>query len=819
MMESFLQDLRYALRGLRRTPGFTLTAILSLALGLGATNAMFAVVNGVLLRPPPYADPDRLVLVWTTSPSRNMMRLTSSEPDFRDYRRRARSFEELAAYSTGDRSLQSDDTPQRVRAMAVAGDMLKVLKVHPALGRGFLPDEEVFGQHNVVMISHGLWKRRFGKDPAVLGRSVIIDGKNHTIVGVLPADVEFPRPDVALWLPMAFEPGHSQGSRGNRSLEILGRLKPGVSMERARLELETIAGRLEQEYPENSGLSATVLSLQEYRVGDLGTGLLVLMGAVAFVLLIACANLANLLLARGGGRRREVAIRATLGATRGRLIRQLLTESVLLSVLGSVVGVVLAWFAMDGLLALAPNELAMVEVAMDLRVLAFAVLVAVSTGIVFGLAPALSLSRFALSGALNESAPSSPGGNRLRAILVVAEVALAVVLLVGAGLLLRSFQRLMQVAPGLRAEHVLTVSLSLPPQKFSTPAQVTAFTEQLQERFTAFPGVEATGSVFPLPLDGHNWKVPCSVEGRPEPARLEDVPLVDVRVLSGDVLRSLGIPVVKGRPFGPEDGPDGQRVVLINQMAARLLFPDEDPLGKRLWTGPPEHFLPDDILARLPGRVFPRLTVVGVVKDVRAGGPRMPAVAEVYVPLTQLDEPSPGVVFTLKSSRDPLPLIPLVRQALAEVDSSLSLGEVRTMESWMGSAVAQPRFYAVLLTVFAGLSMALAMVGVGGVMGYSVSQRTREFGIRMAIGATAGQVMGLVFKRGFAWVGAGIALGIVGALSLTRVVSSLLFNVSAMDLETYVEVVLGLSVVALVAIYLPARQATRVDPAVALRPE
>ncbi|WP_224362168.1 ABC transporter permease [Hyalangium versicolor] len=812
-------DLRHALRALRRTPGFTLTAILSLALGLGATNAMFAVVNGVLLRPPPYAEPDRLVLVWTTSPSRNMTRLPSSEPDFRDFRRQAQAFEEISAYSTGDHSLQTAEVPERVRGLSVAGDMLKVLKVHPALGRGFLPEEEIFGQHRVVLISQGLWKRRFGKDPAVLGKSLNLDGQEHTIVGVLPPEVDFPRPDVTVWVPLAFEPGQPQSSRGNRSLEILGRLRPGITMERANKELETISRRLEQEHSENSGLSATALSLHEYRVGDLSTGLFVLMGSVAFVLLIACANLANLLLARGGARRKEMAIRTTLGATRGRLVRQLLTESVLLSVLGSAVGTVLAWVSMDGLLALAPNELSLVGVVLDLRVSAFALAVAVITGMIFGLVPALRLSGDALAGAIRESSISSPSGNRLRASLVVAEVALTVMLLVGAGLLLRSFQRLIQVSPGLSAERVLTVSVSLPSEKFSKPAQVSSFTQQLQERFTAFPSVESSGAIFPLPMDGHSWKVPCSVEGRPEPEKLEDVPLVDVRVVSGELLRSLGISVMKGRPFGPEDGPDSQRVVLLNQAAARAFFPDEEPVGKRLWTGPPEHFLPEDILSQLPGHAFPRLTVVGVVKDVRSQGPRMPAIPEVYLPVTQQDDPVPGLVFTLKSASDPVILIPLVRKALAEVDPALTLGEVKTMEAWMEGSVAQPRFYAVLLTLFAGLSMALAMVGVGGVMGYSVSQRTREFGIRMAIGSTAQQVMGLVFKRGFLWVGSGLALGLVGALSLTRVISSLLFNVSAVDPGTYAAVVLGLATVAGLSIYLPARQATRVDPATALRPE
>ncbi len=818
-MESLLLDLRHALRALRRTPGFTLTAILSLALGLGATNAMFAVVNGVLLRPPPYAEPDRLVLVWTTSPSRNMTRLPSSEPDFRDFRRQAQAFEEISAYSTGDHSLQTAEVPERVRGLSVAGDMLKVLKVHPALGRGFLPEEEIFGQHRVVLISQGLWKRRFGKDPAVLGKSLNLDGQEHTIVGVLPPEVDFPRPDVTVWVPLAFEPGQPQSSRGNRSLEILGRLRPGITMERANKELETISRRLEQEHSENSGLSATALSLHEYRVGDLSTGLFVLMGSVAFVLLIACANLANLLLARGGARRKEMAIRTTLGATRGRLVRQLLTESVLLSVLGSAVGTVLAWVSMDGLLALAPNELSLVGVVLDLRVSAFALAVAVITGMIFGLVPALRLSGDALAGAIRESSISSPSGNRLRASLVVAEVALTVMLLVGAGLLLRSFQRLIQVSPGLSAERVLTVSVSLPSEKFSKPAQVSSFTQQLQERFTAFPSVESSGAIFPLPMDGHSWKVPCSVEGRPEPEKLEDVPLVDVRVVSGELLRSLGISVMKGRPFGPEDGPDSQRVVLLNQAAARAFFPDEEPVGKRLWTGPPEHFLPEDILSQLPGHAFPRLTVVGVVKDVRSQGPRMPAIPEVYLPVTQQDDPVPGLVFTLKSASDPVILIPLVRKALAEVDPALTLGEVKTMEAWMEGSVAQPRFYAVLLTLFAGLSMALAMVGVGGVMGYSVSQRTREFGIRMAIGSTAQQVMGLVFKRGFLWVGSGLALGLVGALSLTRVISSLLFNVSAVDPGTYAAVVLGLATVAGLSIYLPARQATRVDPATALRPE
>ncbi|WP_338868952.1 ABC transporter permease [Myxococcus stipitatus] len=819
-MSDVTQDLRLALRMLTRSPVFSVVAVLTLALGIAANTAIFSVVNAVLLSPLPFPEPDRLVMAWSRTP--DAPRWSVAPANFLDWRTQGDMFEGLAAFSQLSASLSGDGTPERIRGASVSTNYFQVLGVRAVLGAVFQPVAGETGPRQVVVLSHGLWKRHFGLDPGAIGRSLRLDERTYEVIGVMPE--RFNMPDIGprkttateppeFWIPAPFHDIPQLGSdvgldlsqsRDTSYLRVLGRMKPGVTLERASAAMSAVAQRLEQEYPVSNLHSGIVLvPLREQFVGDVRPVLWVLLAAVGLVMAIACANVANLLLVRAAARRQEMAVRAALGAGRGRLMRQLLTESVLLAGVAGGLGVFMARWGLDGLLSLVPAEmLRLDEVRMDGRVLAFALCVSLGTGFLFGLLPALQASRPDLNGVLRQSGGGKlAGGQRSRAALVVGEVALALVLLISAGLLVRTLWRLQDVDPGFRKEAVLTWSLSLPQDKYPDEARQGAFFQQVVERVSALPGVKHAGAVTDLPLGGANIWFEVQVEGRPQ-ATPEENPNVGFQAVSPGYFQALGIPLRQGREVTSADTRETQQVVVLNEMAARRFFPGTDAVGQRL---------------RLGDSSRPWLTVVGVVGDTRYDGPEKGARPEAYVPVLQRS--FFFMAFAAHTELEPAALAASVRAAVASLDKDLPLSTLRTMEQRVEAATARPRFVSLLVAVFALLSLLLAGVGLSGVMAYTARQRTREIGIRMALGAAPSDVLRMVLGQGMRLALAGVVLGLFGAWALTRVLSSLLFDVSATDPIVFGSLALLVAGVALLATWLPAHRATRVDPQVALRSE
>ncbi|HEX8145948.1 MAG TPA: ABC transporter permease [Pyrinomonadaceae bacterium] len=808
-MRTLWQDVRYGARAMRANPGFTAVAVV--ALGVGANTAIFSVVNAVLLRPLQYPNAERVVVIQELNPEGRRVQVTPA--NFLDWRAQAATFEHMAAVLTRPANLAVGEEAERVNFAMTSASFFDVFGVRPRAGRFFVPDEEKAGHAPVVVLSHGLWQRRFGADPSVVGKSVTLDGNAYEVVGVAPEGFSYPdRTEV--WVPpYARVPTVSaqqdvERARGFGFLAAVALLKPGETLEHARAEMEAITSRLRQQYPESNGKRFDrVETLHENLVGETGRALLLLLGAVALVLLIACANVANLLLARAAGRQKEMAVRAALGATRLRLARQLLVESVLLALAGGAAGLLLGWWGVDLLKGLLPAEFPrLADIGVDPRVLGFTLLVSCVTGLAFGLAPALQFTRPDLHGALKESARGSTGGSRagrLRNLLIVSEVALSLVLLVGAGLLFRSFMTLRAVELGFRPQSLLTFRLSPSGERFQTDAQYSAFFRDVAERVAAIPGVEAVGVINTLPL----VKGPTSgfqVEGRP-PLRRDQWPSVNYRSVSPDYFRAAGIAVIKGRAVEERDTADAPLVFVINQALARRDFPNEDPVGKRISNG----IGPD-------GQPNWR-EVVGVVADVRSEEPGREAAPEVYG--SYLQDPFAGMSYVVRSSVEPEGLTPAVREAVRAVDRAQPVAEVRTMEQLVGESFAQPRFNSLILGLFACMALLLAAAGIYGVMSYAVTQRTHEIGIRIALGAQHGDVLRLVVGRGMALALAGVGLGLAAALALTRLLASLLYGVTATDPLTFAGVAVLLAAVALLASYVPARRATKVDPMEALRYE
>ncbi|HEX2254789.1 MAG TPA: ABC transporter permease [Thermoanaerobaculia bacterium] len=810
-MERLLQDLRYSLYRLAKNPGFTLVALLTLALGIGANSAIFSVVDGVLLRPLPFDEPDRLLGVFTInrpdgSPT------ASSAPDFTDVRDQVGAFESAAAYRFDSRiTLTGSGDPEQLAGLRVSADFFEVLGVRPALGRTFRPGENTPGNHLVAVLGHALWQRRFAGDPEVVGRTIRLDGEAVTVVGVMPPGIDFPN-QREIWMPLAYsEQFTAAENRRAQFLGVIARLRDGVTEEQARLEVERLGQRLTTEYPQtNTNIDLTAYSLAEELFGDVRKPLLVLLGAVGLVLLIACVNVANLLLARAAGREPEMAVRTALGAQRPRLVRQLLTESIVLSLLGGGLGLLVAFWGTELLVSLQPEEVPRLDqVTVDATVVSFTLLLSLATGVVFGLIPALQGSRSDLVGALKEggrSAMDGRGSSRLRSGLVVAEIALAAMLLVGAGLLIRSFRELQQVDPGFDPQGLLAFDLSLPSTAYPEDPQREQFYSQALERLRALPGVEAAGGVLGLPLSNLAFVITFEVEGRP-PARPGEEPAMHVNVITPGYFETLGVPVVRGRDLRAGDGPGAPPVVLINEAAVRQFFPDQDPLGKRIILG----------WGRGDGEDTVRGDVVGVVGDTRKEGLHLPAEPEIYIPHRQV--PVAPLTLVARIAGDPMALLPAARRQLQELDPNLPLDNPRTVEQMVYASSSQPRFYTLLLTVFAGIALLLAAVGTFGVMSYSVAQRTRELGIRIALGAEPGRLRQRVLGRALGLTLTGVAVGLAGALALTRLLASLLYEVSTTDLATFSVVAAVLAAVAVTASYLPARAATRVDPMVALRAE
>jgi putative ABC transport system permease protein len=799
-MQTLLQDLRYGARMLLKQPGVTLIAVLTLALGIGANTAIFSLVNAVLLRPLPFAEPERLVWTWGEFSGGN--RASTSPPDFLDYRAQNRSFEELAAMLFNSFNLTGSGEPDRVIGSMVTANFFKALGVRLVQGRAFLPEEEQSGRERVAIIGQRLWLQRFGGDPQIIGKTIQLDGRSHAIVGVAP-DATRVLQEAEIWTPLNFDDPEMKVRRFH-FLRAVGRLKVGVTLQQAQADIDAVAAGLEKLYPEsNKDWRLRLVPMREFLVGVTRRPLYVLLGAVGLVLLIACANVANLTLAQAARRQKEVALRHALGAKRMRLIRQLLTESALLSVIAGVIGLALAWWGADLLTALAADSIPRVgEIALDNRVLGFTLLVSLLTALFFGLAPALQSSRPDLNETLKEGGKGGGSSSRMRRarnVLIVVEVAMALVLLVGAGLLIKSFRRLQEVDPGFDPRNLLTMRLFLPQSKYAEPQQRQAFFERTLNRIGSLPGVQAVGTATWIPTQG-GGDTYFTIEGKPFPDPNRKVTALNPMV-SHDYLRAMKIPLIKGRHFTePETKEEKAKTVIINEAFARAYFVDDEPLGKRLIIDMGEPWTCE---------------IVGVARDTTQFALGVGAYPMMYLPSIRA-----GVAaVVIRASGDPLALTASVREAVREVDRDQPIANIRSMDQIMSSMAGDARFRTLLLGVFAAVALLLAAIGIYGVISYSVAQRTREIGIRMAIGAQTRDVLRLVVSQGMSLTGIGVALGLTAAIAATRVMASLLFGVRATDPLTFVLIALLLAIVALAACWIPAWRATKVDPMVALRCE
>jgi putative ABC transport system permease protein len=804
------QDIRYAVRKLSRTPGFTAIAAFTLALAIGATTAIFSVIDGVLLKPLPFRDPERVVRVTNI---RDGNRMVSSVPDFLDIKTQSKSFSSLAAIDNQAMNLTGGSEPERVQAARVGAMFWSLLGVTPPIGRGFAPNEDSQSAGRTVVLSDGLWKRRFGQDPRIVGKTIALDGNSYIVIGVAPARFSFPdRPDV--WIPLVFSSDDlNPEGRGAHWMGIIGRLAPNVTVAQATSELATITRRLEQQYPEsNTGMSGAVIPMQEYMVGDVRPALYVMLGAVAFVLLIACANVANLLLVRAASRESEMAVRTALGAGAWRIVRQLVIESVLLAVIGGVLGTLMALWGVDLLLAMAPNGLPRInEVSVNGSVLLFTAGVTAVTGVLFGLFPALHAARANVSGILKDGMRGSSGGvasRRARNTLVMAEMALAVVLLVGAGLLIRSFSKLLAVDPGFRAERVVTFAIAAPDTKYGQYAQRRVLVSNLIERMKRVPGVQGAAVVTGLPLSNIMMRTSAHIVGTP-PDRPAERKATDIAMVTPGYFTTMGIPLVSGRDFTDRDGSGAPVVAIVNQEFVKRYFPNENPIGKRIELGWEQD------TASTGGNMTLGGEIVGVVANVKRRGLSQEVYPETYASYMQPTFSNFSVV--VRSTADPSTVMAAIRAQVRELDRDLPLSELRQLNELVSASVSRPRFYTTILGVFASIALILAAVGIYGVISYAVSLRTRELGIRIALGATGRQVSGLVLQQGVGLAIAGVVVGGAGAYWLTRLLSKLLFGVSATDPLTFLGVAALLTAIAAIASFVPARRAAKVDPLLAMR--
>ena len=806
-MMTFMQDLKYGLRTLAKSPGFTAVVVVVMALGIGANTAIFSVVNTVLLRPLPYKDSGRLVTIWGKNLPKGYDMDLVSAPDFADWQTQNRVFAEIAGSTDDMFTLTGAGEPTAIIAYQFDANFFHLLGVPPLLGRTFLPEEEPPGKNHVVVLNYNLWQSRFGGDRGIVGKSITLSGTPYTVIGVMPRSFQWPQ-DVQLWVPINVDPQWT-ANRGIRYLRVMGRLKPGVTIKRAEAEMSTIAGRLERQFPAtNQGQGARIIAVRELISGDIRPALLVLLGAVALVLLIACANVANLLLARASARQKEIAVRTALGASRMRIARQFLTESLLLALMGGVAGLLFADSGARGLVAMFPRTISNLsiprvdEISIDGRVLAFAVLTSLLGALILGFIPAVQACRLNPNEALKESGRStgSAQGLRFRSALVVSEVALSLILLTAAGLLMKSFLRLLNGDLGFRSDHVLTFRILLPEYKYKTDPQRLAFANGVADRIKSLPGVQWVGTVTFLPLCGWWGQRGIAVEGRQVPPGREQ-PRAVWSSVNPDYFRAMSISLVRGRFFGEQDNAGATGVAIISDSLARQLWPREDPIGKRI---------------TLEGQKQPR-EIVGVVGDVRQFGLATEPKSEVYQPYAQA--PAGLIGFAVRTASVPLSMANAVRREVWAVDKDQAVGYLMSMEQLASESLAPQRVSVLLLGFFAVAALMLAAIGLYGVISYSVTQRTHEIGIRMALGADRGAVTRMVLRQGMALTALGLAIGVGLAVVLTRFMSALLYGVRTTDPITFLLVVVVLAAVAFLASFIPARRATRVDPMEALRYE
>ncbi len=816
--DEMFQDLRYGARMLLRQRAFTIAAVIALALGIGANTAVFSVVNAVLLRPLPYQNSDRMAMIWGNFLLLKIEQLSAKAAEYVDYRDQTQSFETVAAFRTEDFTLTGGSQPERVAGARVTANLFPMLGARAAQGRLIASEENQTGRDNVMVVSHKFWQRRLGGDPNVIGRSVRFSASSYTIIGVMPAGFEFPHPSfnftgpAEFWIPLAFTTEQVAQRQQPYYLHVIALLKPNVTIEQARAEMTALGQRFEREHGqrggyrgpnnEDGGWRITVMPLQEQIVGNSRRALLVLFAAVGLVLLIACANAANLLLMRATVRQKEMAIRAAMGAHRLRLIRQLLTESLLIAALGSAGGLTLAWLGVKALVALSPDNLPRLqEIDVDGRVLFFTLTLSVLTGLIFGLAPALQASRPNLQHTLKEGGAAAPRGRHwLRNLLVVGEVAIAMTLLIGAGLMLNSFARLQRVDTVVDVDKVLSVEINLPPTKYTEPAQATAFFQELIRRVESLPGVERVSLSNVLPLGAYALNDPFSIEGRAYTA--DNATWAAWQSVMPNYFRTLGIPFIAGRDFTEQGAGIASGETVINETMARRYFPNEDPIGKRISLG---------------GQGPPWLTIVGVVKDIRQRGLEAEAGPDWYFPYSR--RPSLYACLLLRTSGDRMRLASAVRSQISAIDKDQPVLAIKTLNEVIATTTAPRRFNTLLLAIFAAVALALAAVGIYSVISYSVTQRTQEVGIRIALGARQGDVIRLILKQGLALTLIGVGAGVLGAIAAARAMSGLLYGVTATDPATFAAISLLLAIVATLACYLPARRAARVEPMAALRCE
>ncbi len=809
-MQTLIQVLRYALRMLRKHPGFTLIAVLTLALGIGANTAIFSLLDGVLLRPLPYQEPERLALIWEDATKIGFPRDTPAPANYADWKAQNQTFEDMAALDFRGFNLTGDGEPEKLNAFGVTSNFFPLLGVKPALGRNFLPAEDQPGANKVAIISHRLWQNRFGGDREILNREILLNDEKVRVVGVMPPGFQFYQNYISLWVPSAFT-SSELANRGNHFLTVVGRLKPGVTIAQADADIKSIMQRIAQAYPNDAqGLGSVVVSLREELTGNVQQSLMILLAAVGFVLLIACANIASLMLARAATRTREIAVRSALGAGRGRIVRQLLTESLLLAIFGGVLGMLLALWSFEFLRQLIPPAMTgQTALQLDARVLLFTLVASVVSGVLFGLAPALQASRLDLNEALKEGGGRSGTGSgqrRLRNVLVMGEVALSLMLLIGSGLLIQTLYNLHGQYSPLQPEKVLTMRTVLPEYKYEEHARRVAFYDQVIERVQAIPGVVSAGYTTSVPLEWKGGSNGLSIEGRQaEPGLGFNA---NHRQVTNDYLQTMHIALRQGRYFDGRDQEQSEPVTIINEAMARQYWPNENAMGRRVKIGSADSNRP-------------WLTVVGIVADVRQMGMTEPVKPEMYMPQRQIKSHfffSPRDL-TIRTSVEPMSLADAVRTAIHAVDPNQPVTNIRTMEEVLGEESAQSRVAMILMSTFAALALLLAAIGLYGVLSYFVTQHTSEIGLRMALGAQAGDVLRLVLRQGLTLVFSGVALGLFGAFALTRLMKSLVFGVATADPLTFALVPLVFCAVALVACWVSARRATKVDPMVALRSE